>query len=142
VLAATAGGKKSVYAAAGSYYRVAAAAGVGIYGGYDPGNWSHRSSKLTTTMAGSPDGVFAEGTKGVLLQLLTVDGISVGAGASAYGIRATYGAEVSLQEVTVVAAGGAPGMPGAGGPIAANGQRGGERTAGRLRHLRRRQLRW
>ena len=72
VLAATAGGKKSVYAAAGSYYRVAAAAGVGIYGGYDPGNWSHRSSKLTTTMAGSPDGVFAEGTKGVLLQLLTV----------------------------------------------------------------------
>ena len=79
VVAAAIAGKRSVYAAAGSYAHVEAETGVGVYGGYDPSNWSHRSTKLTTTIAGSPEAVLADDRKAVVLQLLTVNGSSDGA---------------------------------------------------------------
>jgi hypothetical protein len=131
VTAAQLGGKSAVYAAAGSYDRVSIVVAVGIYGGYDPSSWSHRSSSLTTTIAGAPFGVLVEGggpgaTVKADLQLLTIkataDGVSFHGDAE--GIRETD-ADVHLDHVTVSAGDGAPGAPGqSGGPPAADGSRG------------------
>ena len=66
--------KQSVYAAAGTYSRVEIENGISIYGGYDPGNWSHRSTKLITTIAGSPEAILADHQKVVAFQLFTVRG--------------------------------------------------------------------
>ena len=44
---------------------------VGIYGGYAPSSWS-RSSSNATVISGSPQAVFADGVRGVTLQLLTL----------------------------------------------------------------------
>ena len=118
VVAAAIGGKRSVYAAAGTYTRLEAETGVGVYGGYDPSNWSHRSTKLTTTIAGSPEAVLADDRKAVVLQLLTISGSSDGApGASVYGIRAINGSDVSLQHVTVTVGNGVPGLLGRNGAV-------------------------
>ncbi len=129
VMAAANGGKKSVYAAAGSYARVEAETGVGIYGGYDPGNWSQRGTKLTTTIAGSGAAVLADDRKAVVLQLLTVSATS-GDDASAYGIRAINGSEVRLQHVTVVAADGRPGVAGLNGTAGLDGAPGADGQPG------------
>ena len=73
-VAAAAGKGRYVLAAAGSYSRVVAATGVGIYGGYDPANWSVRRASLITRIVGVPEGVFASNVTGVELQLLSVHG--------------------------------------------------------------------
>ena len=41
--------------------------GVAVYGGYDPTTW-RRSTELTTTITGAPEGVLLDGDKNVLLQ--------------------------------------------------------------------------
>jgi hypothetical protein len=125
-VAAAAGKGRYVLAAAGSYTRVAAATGVGIYGGYDPANWSVRRASLVTRIVGVPEGVFASNVTGVELQLLSVHGDS--AGSSAYGIRAIETSRLRLQRVTVTAGNGASGSLGVNG---AAGRAGGDGRPGR-----------
>ncbi|MDQ3669190.1 MAG: hypothetical protein M3377_02750, partial [Actinomycetota bacterium] len=116
-----AGKDRYVLAAAGSYARVATATGVGIYGGYDAASWS-RKADLVTSIAGSPEGVYAEGAKDVVLQLLSVRGIS--GGESAYGIRAISDSSLRLERVTVVAGDAATGVAGVNGLQGAPGSSG------------------
>ena len=125
-IAAAAGNGRYVLAAAGSYTRVVAATGVGIYGGYDPANWSVRRASLITRIVGMPEGVFASNVTGVELQLLSVHGDN--AQSSAYGIRAIQASRVRLQRVTVTAGDGALGAPGQNG---AAGRAGGDGRPGR-----------
>ncbi len=117
VAAALAAGK-DVYATAGSYDRVEAATGVGIYGGYEPRTWARRVD-LITFIAGSPEGVFARAATRVVLQLLKVQGttnqVNPPLGTSYYGVRAVEGASLTLQRVAVTARRGQPGADGAGG---------------------------
>ena len=116
--------RKHVYAAAGTYGRVEAATGVGIYGGYQPGTWARRAG-LVTFIAGSPEGVVANGATQVVLQLLNVEGtttqLNVPSGASFYGIRALADSGLTLQRVTVTARRGQPGADGARGLNGATG---------------------
>ncbi len=147
-VAAAAGTGRYVLAAAGEYRRVVAATGVGIYGGYDPDNWSVRRVSLVTRIVGAPEGVLASNVTGVDLQLLSIHGNSVSA--SAYGIRAINNSRLRLQRATVSAGNGAqgaaggsgaPGLPGRAGrpgvkgacdhPVQAPGGGGGESPAGR-----------
>jgi hypothetical protein len=121
VVAATAAGK-DVYAAAGSYGRVLAATGVGIYGGYDAETWA-RGPAFLTSITGAPEGILADGDTGVVLQLLSVHGDN--AGSSAYGIRAINGSNLTLQRVTATAGAGATGAAGANGQAGLNGGNGG-----------------
>ena len=65
-VAAASGSGRDVYVTAGSYDKgsgVAAAGGVGIYGGYSAANWS-RSVTATTTITGSPQALLADGDAG------------------------------------------------------------------------------
>jgi hypothetical protein len=120
--------RKDVYAAAGTYRRVEAATGVGIYGGYEPGTWARRAD-LVTLIVGSPEGVLAQAATRVVLQLLRVQGttnqVNVPGGTSFYGIRALAGAGLTLQRVTVTARSGQPAGDGARGSDGANGGPGG-----------------
>jgi hypothetical protein len=120
-IAAAAGKDRYVLAAVGSYTHVTAASGVDVYGGYDPTSWS-RQADAPTTIVGAPEGVFADGARDVLLQLLSVRGVNNGA--SAYGIRAINGASLRLQGVDVSAGAGAPGAAGANGPAGRAGSPG------------------
>lgn len=124
--AATAAKKRYVLAAAGSYGHVAAASGVGVYGGYVPDNWSVRSASLVTQIVGSPEGLFASDVTDVTLQLLSIRGevLTANLGESAYGIRAVEGTRLRLQRVTVTAGVGAAGAPGANGAEGAWGSAG------------------
>jgi hypothetical protein len=107
--------QKDVYAAAGSYERVVALTGVGIYGGYAADTWK-RGIAPATKIAGRPEGLFADGATQIVLQLLEVDGLSTGAAsASAYGIRAINGSRLTLQRVAVSAGNGTAGQIGADG---------------------------
>ena len=128
VAAALAAGK-DVYAAAGSYDRVEAATGVGVYGGYELRTWARRAD-LITFIAGSPEGVFARAATRVVLQLLKVQGttsqVNPPLGASFYGIRAVEGASLTLQRVTVTARRGQPGDDGERGFDGATGALGGD----------------
>jgi hypothetical protein len=130
-VAAAAGKKKYVLAAAGSYTHVTAATGVGIYGGYDPENWSIRILALVTQITGTPEGVVASAVTDVNLQLLSVKGEapSSSPGASAYGIRAVDGSSIRLQRVIVTASDGSAGARGANG---AAGAPGGDGLAGAI----------
>lgn len=113
---------KDVFAAAGLYGQVDAETGVAVYGGYDPSTW-RRSTQLTTTITGTPQGLFLAGDKDVLLQLVTVSG-TAGSGVNVYGVRVLDGSELSLQRVTVTAAdalSGSPGRSGANGGAGAPG---------------------
>ncbi len=115
--------RKDVYVAAGSYTHVAAETGVGIYGGYDPKNWS-RASGNTTVIAGSPEAILVDDSKAVVIQLVSANG-SPGPGvASAYGIRAVNGSSLTLQNVTITAAAGSAGTAGANGVPGIDGMAG------------------
>lgn len=129
VIAAAAAGK-DVYAAAGSYGRVAVATGVGVFGGYEPRTWG-RAASLVTTIAGANEGIYADGDTDVLLQLLTVEGSSgVAAELSAYGIRAINGSRLSLQRVAVSAEEGVGGANGGDGTRGADGRPGADGLPG------------
>ncbi len=129
VSAADAAGKH-VYAAAGEYARVVLISRVEIYGGYGPENWN-RIAGLTTSIAGSPEGVYGDKAANVVLQHLTVRGSTLpGAGASAYGIRLVHESNVRLERVAVIAGDGALGAFGATGETGFPGQEGGFGSAG------------
>ena len=113
---------KDVFAAAGTYDLVDAQTGVAVYGGYDPTTW-RRSIQSTTTIRGTPQGLFLAQDQDVLVQLVTVMGIP-GSGANVYGIRALDGSQLSLQRVTVVSGDGAAGGPGSRGIDGREGGRG------------------
>lgn len=117
---------KDVFAAAGAFDRINAETGVAVYGGYDPTTW-RRSTELTTTITGAPEGVLLDGDKNVLLQFVTVSGTG-GSGPNVYGFRAINGSGLSLQRVTVTAAGA---LVGSAGPGGANGASGGQGQDGR-----------
>jgi hypothetical protein len=110
-----AGVGRYVVVAAGTYQPFEAATGVSVYGGYRPGTWL-RSSSQTTLISGSPEGILADGTTGVVLQSLSVKATSDVAHRSAYGIRVIDGSAITLQRVSVTAgsalAGAAPGGTG------------------------------
>jgi Integrase core domain len=98
-VAAAAAAVMDVYAAAGVYGHAGVATGVGIYGGYKPENWA-RGRVFVTTIVGTPEGIYADGETGVVLQHLTVRGeAGPEPGASAYGIRLVNGASVKLQRI-------------------------------------------
>ena len=133
VAAAAAAGKgRYILVAAGTYSRVEAATGVGVYGGYLADRWAVRNANVVTQIVGSPEGLLASGATAVELQLLAIRGEAPAAapGASAYGIRAIAGAQLRLVNVSVVGAdarpggaalAGAPGRPGGDGKQGARG---------------------
>jgi hypothetical protein len=133
VVAAAAAGKDSVYAAAGTYDRVAlVSVGLGIYGGYQPGTWARRLD-LATSIAGAPEGLLVANAAQVLLQHLSVRGVNAGASErSAYGIRATLGSLVRLERVAVTAGNGAIGARGTNGAPGAGGGNGNVGGNGRV----------
>ena len=114
-----AAGKRYVLVAAGTYGRVEAVTGVGIYGGYVPDNWSVRSSSLVTQIVGDPEGLYASRVTDVELELLSIRGGQAPPvqGASTYGIRAVDGSQLHLRRVTVTA--GAGGVGAIGSPVRA-----------------------
>ena len=113
--AAAATPKKDVYVAGGDYLEsVALASGVGIFGGYEPIT-GKRSAAQVTTIKGAP-AALAVGDSGVVLQLLTLQGLQDGAG-NAYGLRAvSSGATPSRIALTKVTAKADPAANGSGGP--------------------------
>jgi hypothetical protein len=92
---------KDVYATAGPYNElVDAETGVGIYGGYVPVTFARTRSEATAITA-APQAVLADNDQGVVLQLLTLNGVApLGSGQSAYGLRAINGARIALRGVT------------------------------------------
>ena len=128
---------KYVLAAAGAYKRVTAKTGVGIYGGYDPRTWA-RGVAQKTFIVGAPEGIYADGAKNVVVELLEVSGdlpvLHLPGGMSFYGLRAVGGSELTLRRV--IAKGGTatdgegglfgnPGRPGSEGGEGGDGQCGG-----------------
>ena len=121
---------KDVYAAAGDYSHVEAASRVGIYGGYNATTW-RRAQLQITSISGAPEGIYAAGATGVVLQHLTVRGQTAGgAGASAYGIRLLNGSNVRLERVLVTGGGGTAGATGSPGTDGARGGDGGNGREG------------
>ncbi len=127
VLAAALAGK-DVYAASGDYGRVETVSGADIYGGYVATTW-RRNADARTRIVGGPEAVVAAGDT-VTLQLLTVVGLSGGPGASAYGIRAVAGSNLTLQRVAQFAGSGMDGVDGARGVNGVSGGDGGRGEAG------------
>ena len=110
----------NVYVAAGSYSgTITLASGVGVYGDYNPVTWA-RPATGATTITGAPAAA-ADGATGVTLQLLTLHGTT---STSAYGLLATNGAAVTLDDVTIDT------DPGATGTSGSPGVNGGTGTAG------------
>ncbi len=77
-LAVAAANGRYVLATEGSYGRVVAVSSVAIYGGYDKTTWA-RSDTRITSIVGSPEGLLAAGATDVLLQNVSVRGLSAGA---------------------------------------------------------------
>ena len=107
---------KDVYVAGGSYNQtVNLADGVGIYGGYAPGDWVRSESEPTEITGASGPGALGVGDVGVVLQGLSLRGTPDGSGNS-YGLRVVpEGAEKSqivLEDVLVSAAAGVAGASG------------------------------
>lgn len=130
---AVVGTSREIYVAEGTYPRVELTGGARIYGGYVPTTWDRRG-EATTRILGAPEGLLAREAKGVLLQLLTVEGArdlsqSTTYGRTAYGIRA-LGSDLALQRVTVRAGDGGDGAPGATGSTGADGAPGKRGQAG------------
>jgi hypothetical protein len=122
VKAAATAGKKQVLAAAGTYERVLAESGIGIYGGYDAATWARRSNSTTLISAALEEGVLADAAQGVVLQLLSVRGTVEEL--TAYGIRAINGSRLTLQRVTVTAGNANAGGAGSNGRPGAKGEQG------------------
>ena len=119
----------TVYVAVGNYAETGGAmlrGGVAVRGGYDSQSWLP-AAVGTTTITGSPQAAFADGTVGVTLQGLTLTGTPDAGNLSAYGLRAVNGASLILNAVTVNAGNAMPGAAGAAVPQAPNGGNG---TAG------------
>ncbi len=112
-VAAAAGKDKYVLASFGVYGRIEAKSNVGIYGFYDPDDWSRKPNPVVphadpaTYVVGVPEGLLADKAKGVVLQLLRITGatsvLKPPAGLTLYGIRAVNGSSLKLQRVSVFA---------------------------------------
>src|SRR5262249_49749772 len=133
-VAAAAGKGKYVIASFGVYQRVEARTNVGIYGFYDPNDWSRKPNPVVpksdpaTYIMGEPEGLLADKPIGVVLQLLRITGgstrVKLDAGMSFYGIRAIDGSNVKLQRVYVYASRGRAGADGTAGANGVNGEAG------------------
>ena len=102
------------------------ATGVAIYGGYST-DWI-RSPSNVTTIEGSPQAALADGVTGVTLDQVTLEATAGPAG-NAYGLRAINGAQVTLNNVVIVAGTGTAGAPGGAsidGAVGLNGGPGGD----------------
>src|SRR5690606_22772194 len=117
VARANAAGKRVVQVASGSYGGFTMTGGVTVRGGYNS-TFSGRSG--ATTVTGNGTGVLANGTTSgaTLLDLTIHSGTPVGAGASAYGVRAVNGSVLTIRDSEITAANG---NPGASAGTAANG---------------------
>ena len=130
VSVAGAGKQRYVLVAFGTYKRVVLTPGISIYGGYDPTSWERRDRfpDGLPLIEGSPEGILANGAKGVALQHLEIRGSNGPEERSAYGIRALNSSGVTLQRVAVSAGDGRAGTPGAigtTGPVGGGGGQGG-----------------
>jgi hypothetical protein len=124
-----AGNGRYVLAAEGTYTRVDLATGVAIYGGYDATTW-RRSTNAATLVQDTPYAVRAKAVMGVVLQLLTLRGVSAQGSKNAYGIRASDGSKLTLERVTVTPGAGAPGATGSIGARGLAGGNGGDGKPG------------
>jgi hypothetical protein len=135
IAAVAAGNGRYVLVAVGEYQHLDLeknSSGSGIYGGYDPKTWS-RSASLpdASFIAGAPEAILAVQATGIVLQLLTVSGRPQDVlGASAYGIRAVDGSELTLQRVNVAATFAEKGGRGESGGPGASGGAGADGTPG------------
>ena len=126
--AAKADPKRAVYVLTGNYVeRVELAGGVSLYGGYLP-NGARSATDATTIQApsGAAEAAFANGTTGVELQLLTIQGADAISALASYAIRAVAGSALALTGVTATggtARAGTPGSPGQPGGTGAPGER-------------------
>jgi hypothetical protein len=113
---------KDVYLTGGNFTEsLAAADGVGIYGGYAP-SWTRGDPANITTVTGAPQALLADSDQGVVLQLLTLKGANTAAaGASSYGLRAINGSTVALSRVTAAGGDAGAGTNGATGGTGGNG---------------------
>ena len=105
---------KDVYVAAGTYDGKVALLGagghIGIYGGYDAATWQRSAATVTTLRA--PGQVVSVAVPGVVLQMLTVQGVSDPSFLTSYGVRAFNTGTVALSRMTVNAAPGRKGTDG------------------------------
>jgi hypothetical protein len=127
VQAAAEGKKPYVLVAFGSYARVVVTSSVSIYGGYDPSTWARRDRfpDGLSLIEGGPDAVFASDVKDVVLQHVSLKGVSGPGDRSVYGLRAVAGSSLTLQRVVVTAGNGTVGGQGADGQQGARGGNGG-----------------
>jgi hypothetical protein len=121
--AARVGKKPYVLVAFGSYGRVVLSSGISLYGGYDPSTWTRRDRfpDGLALIQGGPDAIFASEVKDVVLQHLSVKGVSGPGDRSTYGLRAIGGSSLTLQRVAVSAGSGLVGGLGADGRAGAPG---------------------
>jgi hypothetical protein len=119
--AATAGKKRYVLVAFGSYDRVALVSGKSIFGGYDPASWQRRNRfpDGLPIIEGSPEAVLASEVKDVVIQHVSVRGVASSVERSAYGIRAINGSSLTLQRVVVSPGNGTAGLRGTNGQAGA-----------------------
>jgi hypothetical protein len=131
--AQTSTGPVTIDVAGGSYPEgsngsgLALISNVTINGGFSEATWTQPGGN-TTTIAGSPQAVFADSVTGTTLADLTLAPMTPGAlGSSVYGIRAVNGSSLTLSNISIVTPGapnganGAAGVPGAGGERGSNG---------------------
>jgi hypothetical protein len=101
---------------------------VGVYGGYVNGTGA-RTRAEDTVIKGSPQAVLADGATGSVLQRVRLEG-TADSERSAYGVRATNGSAVLIEDVEVSTGPGADGTVGAVGPAGAVGAVGVSGSAG------------
>ncbi len=132
ITAAQAGGL-AVYIAEGTYNEtITLASGVGLYGGYQPSDWSRRAGNTTTinggvvAVSGSSIGIALE------LQRLTINAMAPSAaGTSSYGVRIlNSSATVTIRSCTINAGPGAAGNGGGTGGTGSGGGVGGGGSGG------------
>jgi len=127
-----AGNGSYLLVAFGSYGPVKLATGISIFGGYDPPSWERRDRfpNGLPLIQGSPDAVIASGAKDVVLQHLSVKGLSGRDDQSTYGVRAVGASSLTLQRAVVNVGNGAAGFSGASGRPGGRGGNGGQGPAG------------
>lgn len=139
IQAAAGMGRREVYAAVGGYLETLTLVdGIGVYGGYDPADWS-RSTLLDTVVdnASAVDNrveaaIAVNVAQETVLQRLTlIARASSASGVSVYALRAQSSPGLVLDGVTARAGGTAEGAPGTGaGGAAASGGNGAAGGAG------------
>jgi hypothetical protein len=135
---AEATGLRELWIAQGSYpgplTLSSAADGIGIYGGFDPSSWQPTFNPSTpTTITGTTAGLVANAATGITVQQLSLNAIAANApSASTYGVLATGGSAITLNNVAVNAGNATSGAGGAAGAAGASGHGGAPGGSGQM----------